>query len=214
MAETIEIRPDPAAVRAAEQELGALASHMPEVLRTSINKAVRDTASLVTTILFNEVNVQRNNIRKRITEEKATKTKLFGKVKILNRPIGLINFGARDTRKGKQRGSRKPGSGRGVIARFYRSGAETRLRHAFIATGKSGNRHVWLRDKAFGEKAARSGYSKRFPMSVVQGLSLARVFYDKPEFDRLTQLNIAAKLNQYIPSQVKYVLSKYSPPKE
>lgn len=214
----LRIIPDPASLAAAELELGSLRSQMPKVMLGAINKALTHVRSIMAQHLANTINVKRNNILKRIKQRFAS-TKVGygeGRLTIMSRRIGAINFGAKDRRPKKLRGSREPGSGKGVTFQLYKHGAITQLRHAFIAKGQvggvgserdttRGNLQVFQRTKR--GPLAKSGWAKRFEIKSVKGLSLETVYRQKPEMDKLTTGNIQASLDKHIKSQVQRILA-------
>lgn len=82
------------------------------------------------------------------------KTNIEGLIYASARPSGLVNFGARTTK-------------RGVSVKIRRGGARELFRHAFIAAGKSGNVQVFER------KRVGSGFAKRLPIRSLNTASIA-----------------------------------------
>lgn len=98
-------------------------------LKRAISRAV-DAASVAgSRAVREELNVGAAAVKRAM---KIRKTNLEGLIYASARPSGLVNFGARQTQ-------------RGVTVKIHKGGARERFRHAFIATGRSGNVQVFNR---------------------------------------------------------------------
>ena len=125
------------------------------VLVTSINKTAGTAKVQIAARVGNEINLKAARIKENLTVQKANYSKMSGAVVSKGEPIGLINFGARDSVKG-------------VSVQVLKSSSRTLLKHAFIAkgTGRSISRstgevkyHVFWRKGRDKMPAA-----KRFPV--------------------------------------------------
>lgn len=191
-------------------ELQGIANGALKAMASGINKTLVAGRTLITKELSSIVNVQRRQIADRITLEKATATPtgLTGSIIIQRRRIGLINFGPKDTGKGKGR-ARK---GQGVIAQAYRTGAPERFPTAFIATGLNRNRHVFTRFSKWKkvEKAHHQpnvGRNKQ-QIRALKGLSLYDVYRKHPGVDARINLAIAGILQEKLLSAIDWQLGR------
>jgi len=106
-----------------------------KVLVTSINKTLTSVKVQAVARIGNELNLKAGRIKQDFTIKKANYSKISGAVTAAGKPVGLVNFGARQVQKG-------------VSVKVLRSGSRTLLKHAYIATGRSkgnGKTHVFWR---------------------------------------------------------------------
>jgi hypothetical protein len=143
--------------------------------------------------------------RERISLVKANPTKLEGKITVLTRRIGLINFEVKEKRKkrGRKYGTSLPGEG--VTVRVYRGGPQQHFPHSFIAYGAHNNRHIFLRRHAGGKVGTRAG---RFPLDRRQGPSLLTVYKNHPEIDTRVQDRLDHELQKELDSQLNRILKR------
>lgn len=117
---------------------------------------------------YTELNLKKRDVRKAIKRSQARSARTSGTVSVRARPVPLIAFGARQTR-------------RGVSLKIERGGKRFRLRHSFIATMPSGHRGVFERDirktPRRGPPPHRSGLPIRelFGKQVIQTMREERV---------------------------------------
>ncbi|MGC4033689.1 MAG: phage tail protein [Tepidisphaeraceae bacterium] len=133
------------------------------------------------------LNLKQANLKRRLIVKKATRTSLIGSLKIMGRPIGLVNFNAKDTRR-----STYDRSGQGVHVQVIRGGPRVGnygsqgqfndLDHAFIAEGLSGNRHVFMRR-----------FESRLPLDNLYSQRLYDLFKISP---------VPAKLREFVPDEL------------
>lgn len=107
---------------------------VPRALSAAINRTAYKGKPMLRKGLTGLLTIKAANLKRRIYSKKATPQKLQGSITLMGRHIGLINFKNRDTKVA------------GVIAQVYQGGEKITLPHAFIATGKFGNRHVFQRE--------------------------------------------------------------------
>ena len=124
--------------------LGDLKDKYKPVMVTSINKTLTTAQTQATARIGNEINLKASRIKEDFTIDKANYSKLSGSLKATGKPVGLIQFGAKQTAKG-------------VTVKVKRSSGRSLLKHAFIAKGKgksissvdgSVKQHVFWRAKA------------------------------------------------------------------
>jgi hypothetical protein len=119
------------------RELGEMPGAVDRAVVSAVNKTLSQGRTLIVDRLFALLNVKRGEIRKRVTvphNGKATRDKPEGKIKIGKSRMGLINFGAKDTRTRKGKGAfGTAAAGRGVDVQVYRQGESANFPRAFIA---------------------------------------------------------------------------------
>ncbi len=104
-----------------------------KVLVTSINKTLTTVRVQAVARIGNELNLKAARIRKNITVKKANYSKISGAVIATGKPVGLINFAARQVQKG-------------VSVKVKRSSPRSLLKHAYIARGNGSEKtHVFWR---------------------------------------------------------------------
>lgn len=118
-----------------QQLLSGIKSGYPRVVSGAINATLTTVKTQAAARIGNELNLKAARIKKDFTVQKANFSKLKGAVIATGEPVGLINFGAKQTQKG-------------VTVKVLRKGGRSLLRHAYIGTGrgKSGS-HVFWRKK-------------------------------------------------------------------
>jgi len=133
-------RVDPADKAAVDLILKDFKNGANRVLYRSLNKTIKSTRVQVRKRLAAYLNLTATRIEKDLKEEKATYQDLRGAVIAKGRPVGLVQFKARQLAK------------KGVRVKIYRKGSFDIIPHAFIATGRKGvnnkdskNKHVFWR---------------------------------------------------------------------
>jgi hypothetical protein len=110
------------------QQFGAEATQLTV---RAINDTATHTRAEAVRRIREDWNVKAGTVREAFSIRKATRDRLVAEVSASAQPIGLIHFGARQTRTG-------------VSYKLKKFGRNT-LKHAFIATMGSGHRGVFLR---------------------------------------------------------------------
>jgi hypothetical protein len=123
---------DQSSVAAVKAMLGDLKASYPKVISTAINKTLTTVKTQATARIGNELNLKAARIKEDISLQKANYGKLSGAFISTGKPVGLIQFTARQTAKG-------------VSFKVKRTGARTTLKHAYIGKGKGGGLHVFWR---------------------------------------------------------------------
>jgi hypothetical protein len=111
--------------------LAGQAQNVPTAAAAAINKTLRYTRTRVTDEIRERITAKRGNIFKRISIEQASRKRLAGRVIIQARRIGLVNFQHTKSRRN------------GVKVTVFRGGPVYQFRHAFEATGASGNKQIF-----------------------------------------------------------------------
>jgi len=106
----------------------------PKILTRALNDTAKTVKTQAALRVGNELNLTAARIKKDMSIDKATYSKLSAAVKTKSRSPGLINFGAK-----------KLSGNKGVSFKKFRSGAREKKSRAFIATGRNSNEHVFIR---------------------------------------------------------------------
>lgn len=131
--------------------LGDLKDKYKTVIVRSINKSLQTAQTQATARIGNEINLKAARIKKDFTLKKANYSDMSGSLKMTGKPVGLVQFGARQTQKG-------------VSVKVLKSESRSVLKHAFITTGKGSKKeHVFWRQK----ERKTMPKPKRFPMGKI-----------------------------------------------
>ena len=108
-----------------------------KVKSRAINNTLRSMVPQSAKLIGTELNLPAKRIKKDITVKKATKSVASGMLIFKSRPIGLAQFGARQTKKG-------------VSVKVKKTGKRSLIKHAFMSEsnqkGQSGIKHVFRRE--------------------------------------------------------------------
>lgn len=140
-----------------DSALGDIPGAVDRAGAAAVNKTLAKMKTRTARGLAAHLTVKQANLRRRIFVVKATKSALFGSVKIMGRPIGLINFKTLDTKR------------TGVRYQIKKGGPVYEEPDTFIATGKFENRHVFARLS-----------SRRLPIATQFSQRLYDLFNDSP----------------------------------
>lgn len=202
-----------------QRELRDLPGAVERATVAAINRTLTQGRTLIVDRITELLNVKsRAEIRKRVSVPrggKATQAKPIGRIRVGKNRMGLILFGAKDTRKKKGKGSAR--SGRGVIVQIYKGGPTKILPQAFIAKYR-GKPQVLERKEGTGglvktgrASVIRSVLGKRVPRLPIipkVGPSPADVFDDNPAIEREAKDKIQAVLRNNVLSQIDRLLNR------
>jgi len=111
-----------------------------KILTRAINRALPGVRTDAKDEIAKVTPLKKSAMHKRMTLKKAWPDKITGLMDCTSRPIPLIDYGARQTKKG-------------VTVQVLRSSSRSLIAHAFIATMKSGHKGVfWREEKDFARK--------------------------------------------------------------
>jgi hypothetical protein len=205
----LRVRFSEASMRQAEADLVGVANGMPKAIAGAINKVLGKAKTSTVNELTNLLTAKRGNILGRVKihrQDRATPQKLDGRVSILQRRIGLVNF--KHTEKRKKRGWGTKKSGTGVTVQIYKSGGTLSNPNAFLAVGKKdqaggkGNKHIFEREGRFGPRPAR------FPIIRLNGVSLMTEFENRKDMQGRVRARIATEMDKELASQVNRLLGR------
>lgn len=165
---------------------------LKRALSAAINKTLAKTRTLLLRKMTQRFTIKQKNLRRRTYLTKASPTRLSGKVRMMGREIGLINFAHREDRR--KTGWGTAASGTGVHAQIIR-GTKRQFRHSFIVEGNYGNVHVVERVERGGAVGTHEG---RFPIQTVFSQRLNKLYDESP---------IPAEMNAFVPGDLDKQLS-------
>ncbi len=184
-------------------------------LARAINQGVSTGKTQAVKSIGQYLNLKAARIKKDFAIKKAKKTDLTGYVSATGKPVGLLNFGARATKKG-------------YSVKVKRKGSRKLLKHSFKAKTRKARKdgsnyeteHLWWR-KGYG--GARTGtdtkyagyfaslpadhYLKR-PLHRLSGPRIEDVFAKSGIYDPV-QAVAAEKTNQKLMSEAERILSRH-----
>lgn len=179
-----------------EEARTALGNDEQKILR-AMSAAVNKTTAKTRTMMFRGMTryttIKRKNLARRTYVSRATPQKLFSRITMMGRPIGLINFKHFEDREKSGWGT--AASGTGVYVEVVR-GVKHRFRHSFIATGNMGNVHV----------VTRTG-RKRLPIETVFSQRLNKLYDQSPVPQQIAAF-VPGDLNKQLSSQIDRFLFK------
>ncbi len=185
---------------------------------TAINTTAKTTKVQVRKRLAKELNLKAKRIGQDLSVEKANYSKVSGAVRATGEPVGLVQFGARQTQ-------------RGVTTKVLKSSSRSLLKHAFIAKGKgkssaadgSTKTHVWWRSgdrsklpapKRFPTgKRARANWDNiprdyKYPLERLTGPRIEDILV-KPQIIGPVQANAGNLLTQNLAKKVVDILRRH-----
>lgn len=152
-----------------------------KALLSSTNRAADRLSTEISRRIRGRYNISATNVRQRLKVTRAVSGNLSAVIKITGKRMGLTSFGA-STRKVTLGRKAKKGKGRpwgrfrvGVSVRVLKSGGKKPItsQPAFLAAGRSGNRHVFYRDPRGGKSS--TGKSKIIAMKMLSVPGMANV---------------------------------------
>jgi len=168
-----------------ERAVKGIPRGMPRVVSRAINKTATTARSHLVKRIAGILPIKQKDIRKGMPIYKATLNRWQATIRIIGKAIPLIQFKARQTRKG---------------VTYKKAGADTRalIRSAFIAVMPTGRKGVFLR---LGRP--------RLPIRELYGPSLPSIFENTPGLETETERDIGDLLQHYTQQQIKYLVEKY-----
>lgn len=125
-------------VKQFKQFLALQKDESKKILSRAINKTLPGVRTDAVDEIYKVLALTKTTIRKYMTIKKSTANNLTGIFDVTGKPIPLINYQATSVKAG-------------VSVRILRGESKTTVKHAFIATMKSGHRGVfWREDKRRG----------------------------------------------------------------
>lgn len=181
----LEIRFDDDKIKKVQRELRNFPKALPKVMSRGLNRTATSARTEISRSLSKRIGLKIKDVRDKLSLQRASYSNWRSAVRISGKKIGLIKFRVRQTKKGVT----------------YKHGRKRVLvRHAFIATMKTGHRGVFLRKGI-----------ERLPIKEIRGPSLAQVFTGAQDDINRIQAESAAKLAKNIHDQVNLILKRKLP---
>jgi hypothetical protein len=159
----------PVTVRFDARKLRQLERSLPAAIARAINKSAVSARVVGLRNMREESGLKVGQIREQVTLTRATAAKPKAELRVRDvrgRRIPMIEFRARGP---------EPSRGRGPGVTFMFRGRRIRVRHAFIATMRSGHRGVFVRVRP-SRKKSPGAWSLNLPIRELPGPSLVGAF--------------------------------------
>lgn len=130
----VELKVDQATLKELENTLRHIPKGAPKALSRSINKGLTGGRTEMVKATREILNVKAKKVRDQIKIKKASVSRLSGIMTSKGQPLNLINFGARQTKKG-------------VSVQVLKKNPRETIPHAWIGTGEHNNRLVFMRQR-------------------------------------------------------------------
>ncbi len=158
-------------------------------LTRSMNEAVTSARTEATKLVRQELNLKLGTVREAIGVRKASRGIVSGAIVIEPKDVGLIDYGARQTKAG-------------VTVKVKKAGGRSLVKRAFIATMKSGKVGVFTRYPEGGGPR-----SPRLPIRMLFSTSVRQFFKRQRVVDHIAQF-AARKFNIEALRQIRLALAK------
>lgn len=172
-----------------------------KVIQQSVNRTLTGVRTDATNEVANVITPSKTAIRKTMTVKNMTSADGNAYVRCAGGPLNLIEFKARQTQKG-------------VTVQVLKSSSRTTLKHAFIATMKSGKELVIWRKYSGPRKPwnkrvsyARLPKAYRLPVKGLTSLAIPDVMGYPSTMDKILQLG-GERLHKNLEDRLNYELSK------
>lgn len=210
----INVKVDQSDVKSVQRSLSHIRKGTDKALKNAINRTLTQMKKITTDEVYNVLNVKKRRIKKDLSKpRRATQTRLSGSIKSTGKPLNLIEFQARQNKKG-------------VSVKIWRNGGRETIKHAFIFTADHGKKIVAWRAKQPSKKYDNDPskiYTQkqkkwmsygalppkyRFP---VHGLTGPRIqdIMDKPEVITRIENKSSIQLKKELSYQVEQLLRKH-----
>lgn len=187
MREFVRVEVDPVSMQRLQLYLGHAPKEIPRAVAAAINRTGRWQRTQISRRIRQEVNLTQKDLAAYLSYEPATARSLHGTIRVARRRrIPLIDFGARQTR-------------RGVTYKIARKGGRQLAAGAFINAGPKAGMQVWRR---LGKE--------RYPIARLQGVSAWGVFVKNPKVHAVTRQEVADRLRVEVEQRVRFALLKES----
>jgi hypothetical protein len=182
--------------------LAGVKNGVPRVMMRAINKTIAGVRTDAVKEISGEITATQKVIRGRFVIRKATMANQGGEVITTGRPLGLIHFKARQTKKG-------------VSVQVKCKSKRTLLKHAFIAVTKGGAKNVfwrkWKEPRTTGRgiigAPARLPECYRLPLERLTGPRVQDIFDDPPIMAAVLK-KAQERLDKNFTHETDYMLSK------
>ena len=161
---------------------------VPVALSRAINRTLTAVNTAGSVQVRKHYNLKASRVKKNFSVKKATKSYLNASWKSQGEPIGLINFGARQNKKG-------------VSVKVTASGSRETVNTAFIQVGKNKVQHVFWREKVGGVRVGRYDIERLTGPRIEDALA-------KDSVQKALQQTADETLKKRLDAEANYILSK------
>jgi hypothetical protein len=192
---------DKAALAEVKVALAGVENGASRVLSRAINKTLDGVRTDSVNEIANDITPKKSVIRKTFTVKKTTASNLEGRTSSKGKPLGLIHYLARQTKKG-------------VSVKVKRNGKRSVIPGSFIAKAKGATNVFWRQYKGPKTKP-RPGFKYgvlpkhpyRLPIERLTGPRVPDIM-DKPEVMAAILAAADARLDKNLSNQIDYELSR------
>jgi len=183
--------------------LMGMQSAIPKVIQQAVNRTLTGVRTDATNEVANVITPTKTAIRKTMTVKNMTQASGNAYVRCTGASLNLIEFKAKQTQKG-------------VTVQVLKSGSRKLLKHAFIATMKTGKKLViWRKypgprkpwDKAHKEKYAKFPKLYRYPTQGLYSLAIPDVMGYEPTMNKIMESG-GIRLHKNLEDRLNYELNK------
>jgi hypothetical protein len=172
------------------QELASMPQKIPQAIASAFNKTIAKVKTSIARGIVDATTLKYGRVIDGTFTRKATKTNLYAGVSFKGRQIGAVNFKTSKIRN------------RGFKVTMMKGDKPIHFKHAFVATGKSGNTQMFNRRKLGSRIAAR------LPLDTIYGPSLGTIYRKHPKIEQAANELANATIRQELESQVNRFLGR------
>jgi hypothetical protein len=185
----IDIRIDRDAIARIKRDFLLMGSEVPVALSRAINRTVTTVQTEASKQVRKEYNLKAARVKKNFSLGKSTKNNLSAHWRSKGEPVGLLNFGARQNKKG-------------TSVKVLKSSSRKTVRHAFIQVGRNKQKHVFRRElDSSGKMVPRYDIHRLTGPRVEDALS-------KDHVQKALQDKADTYLQTRLDAEANYILSK------
>lgn len=172
------------------RELAEMPQRIPQAIASAFNKTIGQVKTSIARGIKDATTLKYGRIISGTNTTKATKSRLYAGVSFQGRQIGAINY----------RNSRV--KNRGFKVTMMKGDKPQHFRHAFIATGKSGNTQI------FNRKRKDGSIPPRLPLQAIYGPALPTIYRKNPKIEQAANELAATIIREQLESQVDRFLAR------
>ncbi len=181
----LEIRFDNDKLKKLQQELRNFPRALPKVMSRGLNRTAISARTEISRSLAKRIGLKIKDVRDKLALQRASYSNWRSAVRISGKRFGLIKFRAHQTKKGTT---------------YKRGRKRILIRHAFIATMKTGHQAVFMRKEP-----------DRLPIKELRGPSLKQVYVGAQDQVNRIQTESMLRLQKNIHDQVNLILKRRLP---
>jgi len=165
-----------------------MSGEVPLAASRAINRTLTAVGTEASVQVRKTYNLKASRVKKNFLTRKATKNNLSASWRSRGEPVGLIQFGARQTQ-------------RGVSVKVETADPRKVIDHTFIQVGRNQIKHVFWREKKGGVMVGRYDVHRLTGPRIEDALA-------KPEVQKALQKTADETLAKRLDAEANYILSK------